>query len=194
VFGSAFGTWPMSTEACGPLTMVGRIGHRLGTWPTSLAQPAWLAMRVRTARAMGAVTTAGTAVELTTARWPTRCCGRGGAGTSEGRGAHRARGGGCVAYPTAARRDARVEAAHRRESGGERGPPVLGAGGWHRGDEGGGGDAPGSSREGMTGTGGEGGGSAQWRLNWGKGMGKNRGQARRALIEEEREGEAMARA
>jgi hypothetical protein len=158
VFGSAFGTWPMSTEACGPLTMVGRIGHRLGTWPTSLAQSAWLAMPVRTTRAMGAVTTAGMAVELTTARWPMRCCGRGGASMSEGRGAHRARGGGCVAYPTAARRDALVEAAHRRESGGERGPPVLGAGGWHRGDEGGGGDAPGSSREGMTGTGGEGGG------------------------------------
>jgi hypothetical protein len=48
---------------------------------------------------------------------------------------------------------------------------MLRAGERHRGDEGGGGDMPRPGREGTTGMGGEG-GSARWRLNQGKGMGK----------------------
>jgi hypothetical protein len=62
---------------------------------------------------------------------------------------------------------------------------MLGAGGRHRGDEGGGNNALGPSWEGVTGMSGEG-GSAWRRLNLDKGMGKNRGQARRTLKEEER--------
>jgi hypothetical protein len=60
----------MSTEACGPLTVVGRIGHGSVTRPTMLAQPAWLAMRGHVVRVLGAVTvaTVGMAAELTTAR------------------------------------------------------------------------------------------------------------------------------
>jgi hypothetical protein len=62
---------------------------------------------------------------------------------------------------------------------------MLGAGGRHRGDEGGGSNALGPSWEGVTGMSDEG-GSAWRRLNLDKGMGKNRGQARRTLKEEER--------
>jgi hypothetical protein len=55
----------------------------------------------------------------------------------EERGACRARGGGGTA--------------RRRKSRCERGPPVLGAGGWHWGDEGGGGDMPGPGQDGVMG-------------------------------------------